>query len=267
MENFITLSSSVFLYRPTSVISSHDEPDLIILVGWMDAKPRHLSKYSAGYMKLYPSAQIIAITTSSIDTAFRTSHANVHRVAPVLELLYNFPPNLKIFVHLFSDGGAFTTGLIARMYKEKMDRQLPMRAMLLDSSPGRVTFRGTTAGFAVALPKNIIVKSAGTFAIVVIWCLYTIGYWLLGKPDLIESSRRHLNDRSFFCLSAPRMYIYSDTDQIVAWQFVEEHAVEAESLGYKVDREKFLGSSHNAHLLMDQDRYWNTVQRLWNTVG
>jgi hypothetical protein len=63
------------------------------------------------------------------------------------------------------------------------------------------------------------------------------------------------------------MYIYSDTDQIVASKFVEEHAVEAELLGYKVDREKFLGSSHNAHLLMDQDRYWNAVQRLWNTVG
>jgi hypothetical protein len=239
MENFTTLSQSVFLYRPTSAKPSHCEPDIIILVGWMDAKPRHLSKYSAGYMKLYPSAQIIAITTSSIDTAFRTSRANVHRVAPVLELLYNFPLNLKIFVHLFSDGGAFTTGLVAGVYKERMDRQLPIAAILLDSSPGRVTYRGTTAGFAVALPKNIIVKGAGMFGIVFFWCLYTIGYWLLGKPDLIESSRRQLNDTSLFCLSAPRMYIYSDADKIVSWKFVEEHAVEAELLGYKVDREIF----------------------------
>jgi hypothetical protein len=267
MENFIALNQSVFLYEPTSLISFDDAPDLIVLVGWMDAKPRNLSKYSAGYMRLYPSAQIIVITTSTLDAAFRTNRANLDRIAPVLELLYRVPSNRKTLIHSFSDGGGWTSCLIAQEYKEKLGRQLPMTALLLDSAPGRATFAATTKGFAIALPKNIVIKGVGTLAIVVFWCLYMLGYWLLGKADLRERTRGDLNDKSLFSLNAPRMYIYSDVDEIVASKLVEEHAMEAEAVGYKVDREKFLGSIHNAHLLKDQNRYWDTVQRLWKVVG
>ena len=48
---------------------------------------------------------------------------------------------------------------------------------------------------------------------------------------------------------------------------VEEHADEAERLGYTVAKEKFLTSGHAAHVIQDPKRYWSLVQTLWGMAS
>src|SRR4051794_13777080 len=79
---------SVYLHDPVSA-KSPDEPDLIVLAGWMGASMRNLSKYANGYEKLYPSARIVVITTSAIDAAFTSDAANRKRLGPVLDIVYD----------------------------------------------------------------------------------------------------------------------------------------------------------------------------------
>ncbi|KAF8863709.1 hypothetical protein BDZ45DRAFT_86431 [Acephala macrosclerotiorum] len=265
LEHFSRLNQAVWYHQPTT--KSSTEPDLVLLVGWMDATPRHMSKYASGYEKLYPSARILIIMTTQIDAAFRTHAANLKRVKPALDVLYALPPDANLLVHFFSNGGAFTMTTMAKTYKEKMGRALLVTAMILDSTPGRATYEATIRAFSVALPKNIILRMLGILFLRVFFFLYKFGYWLQDKMDLVDKARMDLNDKSLFDTDAPRMYIYSVADDMVDWRFVEEHGEEAKSLGYIIDREKFLKSRHAAHLLIDPDRYWAAVQRLWSCVS
>ncbi|CZR66230.1 related to indole-diterpene biosynthesis protein PaxU [Phialocephala subalpina] len=265
LEHFSRLNQAIWYHQPTT--TSTTEPDLVLLVGWMDATPRHMSKYAIGYEKLYPSARILIVTTTQVDAAFRTHAANLKRVKPAVDILYTLPHDTKLLVHFFSNGGAFTTNMMAKAYKEKMGRALPITAMILDSTPGRATYEATIRAFSVALPKNIILRILGILFLRVFFILYKLGYWLQGKMDLVDKARMDLNDKCLFDIDAPRMYIYSVADDMVDWRFVEEHGEEAKSLGYTIDREKFLKSGHAAHLLIDPDRYWETVQRLWSSVS
>ena len=59
---------------------------------------------------------------------------------------------------------------------------------------------------------------------------------LTGTVDVVEEMRLALNDKKLFDLEAPRVYIYSSADDMVEPGDVEEHAGEAERLGYVVAR-------------------------------
>ena len=192
--------------------------------------------------------------------------ANVKRIGPILEVLYKLPPDAKLLLHFFSNGGSFTSILIARKYREKMGKLLPTTVVILDSTPGRVTYEATVRAFAVALPKDPVIKVIGILGIRIFFWLYYFVYLLSRKLDLVAQARKDLNTKTLMDADTPRLYIYSEADDMVAWQFVEEHIEEAKNLGYRVDREKYLESSHCGHMMTDEKRYWTAVQRLWSTV-
>jgi hypothetical protein len=271
LEHFHRLNGSVYIHEPTTTASSPNEPDLILICGWMDARPRHVAKYTAGYEKLYPSARIIAVITTAVDVVFTTTGANVKRVKPVLDIFYTLPPSTKILAHFFSNGGAFTTMLIAKKYLEKTGKSLPITAVILDSTPGRASYEATIQAFSVALPKDLIVKAIVTWILRLCFWIYRFAYFLEGLIgmkevlNLVDKVRIDLNTKSLMDIATPRLYIYSKGDNMVGWQDVEEHIEEAEKLGYVVAKEKFLESGHCAHLLIDPEKYWAAVQRLLNT--
>jgi hypothetical protein len=266
LEHFSRLNHSIWNHQPTSRTPSND-PDFVLIVPWMDAQPRHIAKYTAGYEMLYPSAQILAITTSSYDVAFNTTAANINRISPALEILYALPPNTKLLLHFFSNGGGFTTMLLAKCYKKKMEKPLPVAATVFDSTPGRDKWPESVRAIAVGLPKNIVLRTIGTLILHLMYAFYVFGYLLTGQEDLVEQTRRALNDKSLFDLDAPRVYIYSVADDMVDWRDVEEHGEEAMKLGYTVNREKYLAGGHAGHLIEDPKRYWSIVQELWGMVS
>ena len=71
-----------------------------------------------------------------------------------------------------------------------------------------------------------------------------------------------LNDSSLFPAPTTRLYLYSKGDDLVLWQDVESHAAVAKQKGYDVRTELFDGSQHVGHVMLDRDRYWNTVKRV-----
>ena len=267
-KGFTSLNSSVYTLDPTSSSpSTPRDPSVILLVTWMNASPRNIYKYTAGYRRLYPSARILVVKTSTIDAAFSTKRANVARITPALEILYTLPSDTKLLLHFFSNGGSFTSALIAKQYHAKMGRPLPALAMIMDSCPGKAELASTVAAFAVALPKFFLLRWLGITLLRIVFGLYMLYYRLLRKPDLIEQARQDLNSKSNFDTETPRLYIYSVKDDLVEWRFVEEHAEAAKKLGYSVDMEKFQDTGHAAHIVGDAERYWSAVQRIWNTVS
>lgn len=130
MERSLRLNRAVHLLEPTQNTKSQDEPDVILLVGWMQASTRHLAKYTSAYEKLYPSARILAVETVAADF-FHSQSADLKRIAPVLEILYGLPSDAKLLLHFFSNGGAWTTANIARAYQKRTGRPLPATALIL----------------------------------------------------------------------------------------------------------------------------------------
>jgi len=155
---------------------------------------------------------------------------------------------------------------MAREYQKKMGKPLPVTAMILDSTPGKATYAATIRAFAVGLPKNIFLRMFGLLLLRVLFVAFVLSHTLTGTDNMVDRIRKELNDKRLFDEKAPRMYIYSEGDDMVDWRFVEEHAAEAKQIGYKVDMEEFGTSGHAAHVLLDAGRYWGTVQRLWAMV-
>ncbi|KAH6681671.1 hypothetical protein B0J14DRAFT_220428 [Halenospora varia] len=270
LEHFSRLNPAVFLHEPatTSNASSTHSPDLILIAGWMDATPRPLSKYAAQYEKLYPSARIIVILTSAVDSALRTASTNFNRVKPVLDILYALPADGKLLLHFFSNGGTYTSTMIARHYREKMGKPLPVTAMVLDSCPGHATYEATYQAFTVGLPKSFIGQTIGALFFRLALFLYFGGYMVMGIENAVERARREANDKTLLDIDAPRIYVYSVADKFVTWQDVEKHAKEAKEIGYTVEAmEKYEDTPHAGHMISDEKRYWAAVQKLWSTVS
>ena len=265
LGHFSRLNPAVYIHQPASKTSSSG-PDLVLVAGWMNASIRNIAKYAAGYEKLYPSATILVIMSSSTDLLFRSKTANLNRVAPVLEVLYALPPDARFLVHAFSNGGAITSLLIAEQYLAKTGRQLPVTAMILDSSPGKMSFQATVRSFAVGPSKFFILRWLIVAMISFGYWIVKLLYWTRLQSDRLRKMREDLNSLRLFRLEAPRLYIYSLTDYIVTWQEIEEHIGDAHKSGYKVDTEKFSDTSHAGHLIGNDERYWGCVKRLWGTT-
>ena len=266
LGHFSRLNPAVYIYQPKSAPPSKD-PNLVLLAGWMDASIRNVAKYTAGYEKLYPSTTVIVIMTSSTDIVFRSNTANLNRVAPVLEILYTLPRDARFLVHSFSNGGALTLSLIAREFRAKSRRQLPMTALILDSSPGKVSYQGTIRAFGVGLPKFFVLRWLILSAISLSFWILKFLYWISARVDVLTKMREELNTSTLFRVEVPRLYVYSIKDYVVGWQEIEEHIDDAKRLGYKVDTEKFLDTGHAGHLIGHDERYWRCVKRLWDTAN
>lgn len=263
LAHFTTLNPSVYLHRPPPTSSPSKDPDLVLLLGWMSATPRHLSKYTAAYEKLYPSSTILAVTTMVVDAVFSTTQTNLKRIDPVLEVLYSLPPDAKVLLHFFSNGGLFTAVMILNKYREKTGKALNIKAMVLDSTPGRATYTRTIRAMAVSLPKNRFVYLLGEAILGVLFFFYRFSYFLRKRNDFVEEGRQATNDKRVVG-EGRRLYVYSKEDDMVDWKAVEDHAREAKERGFGVRLEMFKGSGHAAHMLIDGKRYWGSVEKLWS---
>ncbi|KAH8815813.1 hypothetical protein F5884DRAFT_194989 [Xylogone sp. PMI_703] len=274
LANFIQLNPSVFIspkpeadkQQQLGTSSSSSPPDVILLIAWLNALPRHISKYAAVYTKLYPNARIIAITTDTLNSIFHSQAVNLHRVAPVLDILYNLPPDARILVHSFSNGGGTTLCLLAGAYLTKTGKPLPMTALVLDSAPGRARYAASVRAFTVGLPKNVIVKFLGELFFRVLFGVMILYFSVFGGENPIEWLRRRLNERELFDVEAPRLYVYGDRDVMVDWRDVEDHVADARGKGYVVENLRLEGSGHVSHLVTHEEEYVATVQRLWDSV-
>lgn len=74
-------------------------------------------------------------------------------------------------------------------------------------------------------------------------------------------ARAALNDSSLISKECRRCYVYSKTDDLIPWKDVEGHADDAEERGWIVEKERFEGSEHVAHMRLDPQRYWKIVAR------
>ncbi|KAI9931500.1 hypothetical protein ASPWEDRAFT_25626 [Aspergillus wentii DTO 134E9] len=265
---FTKLSSSIYLQEPVNENGcAGNYPKTIVLAFWMNAPPRALAKYIVEYKRLAPSSRIIFLLSSSNDFALRaTKKAQQARVAPAVEAIQAYStPEDPVFLHIFSNGGLSTTTNLLAAYRKATGNPLCVSSMVLDSAPGTATISSAVKAFSFALPKTWILRVFGKMLLYVSLFLGLLLQKLTRRLDAITLARRAINDKRLINGhgskgSFQRCYIYSDIDELVDWKDVEDHALEAESKGWVVHREKFQGSPHVSHMRSDPARYWDIVR-------
>lgn len=141
-------------------------------------------------------------------------------------------------------------------------------ALILDSVPGDDGLSSSISSMALANPILHLLSIA---PIAFIYAIYSAVNSLGGHPPIFDELRSTLNapillpsvQDSRSPAAVPRLYIYSDSDKIIAASKVVAHLEVAVSKGYDVTVEKFQNTAHVSHARSDPDRYWSAVNRLW----
>lgn len=272
LAHFTKLGPSVYIQDPKDTTTQDGLP-VIFIAFWMNAPPRALAKYVVEYRRLVPSARIIFIRSSSNDFFFRsTASAQQARVAPaVAALRASVTPENPVFMHLFSNGGLFSTAHMLKAYRQALGKPLPISSMIIDSAPGTASTSAAMKAFSFALPKLWILRLIGKSALWITLVLIKIYQTITRSPDAVSLARKAINDKSLVQAAnakgvLTRCYIYSDSDDLVDWRDVEKHASESEVSGWVVHREKFQGTPHVGHMRAQPERYWSIVKEYLGPV-
>lgn len=268
---FTRLSSVAFLYQPpkteygtaNGTTTSGPAPDLILFPSWMDAQPRHISKYLAEYQTLYPHSAILTINFS-IKHSLRLFKSNqIKWYGPVVDYLVSLPKSSTILLHQVSNGGSFCIVAVASLYRERTGQALPLTAQVLDSTPGQPSFLSDIDAVVVGFPPNALIRAIGWALIFTLSALSYLFLFVMRREHMVVIVRKQLNNTEIL-RKAPRAYIYSKEDTMVAMTAVKRHVEESRALGWKVRDEEFKGSKHVAHMMLDRERYWEIVKAVWS---
>ncbi|KAL3446015.1 hypothetical protein BJX65DRAFT_319112 [Aspergillus insuetus] len=278
MENPIgpcePIAENIYLYTP------HTPPTaLIILCTWLGgASPRRIAKYTAGYARLFPTALILLITTTIAEITVKSFAVVKERLAPARDVISQFlnangeggDTSTPVLLQIFSHGGSNIGTQLMRSIREdclaKHDRFISaLRLVIFDCCPGDSAFIRQYNAAAVSLPpaktypiRNLLGKALLYPSIGLLSVLQAAGV----MSD-VEGLRTELNEPSLFGSLARRLYVYSVEDEMVRWEDVERHMEEGRGCGYLVHGEKFERGAHCALVMLDEERYWGSVQRAW----
>ncbi|KAI1773169.1 hypothetical protein F4818DRAFT_423439 [Hypoxylon cercidicola] len=272
------LDPLVSLYRPSEASNSgssrdaDQEPRLIIIASWTDAKDVHIAKYIVKYQALYPATQILLLKSIMINTV-RPSliGPSMKHAASVVRTAFQTPMSSSsphLLIHMFSNGGSSS---IANLYEQYAamagpddDKRLPPHVTVFDSCPGVYSIPRAVAFFNIGLSSfQQLIAAPILYAWAAVWSA-CIALGLL--PDSLGDWGKAHNDTGNTA-EVRRVYIYSPSDALVDYKTIEAHAAEAKSKGFSVALERYEGSAHVAHLRKDESRYWEIVRRIMEGPG
>jgi hypothetical protein len=233
-----------------------------LFLSWGDANARHIEKYTNLYSEIYPEAKIIVVKTVIADFFWRPEQTQTKMVEPVVKMLGEEADD-TLLVHVMSNAGSKRWCTINKSYFESTGRSLSNAVTILDSAPGRSQFKQTWAALARSLPKAYVPRLALGAVLGFVLCIMQASKRIFPAIDVWETSRVLMNEPAGTVKGARRCYIYSEEDDVIGWEDVEEHAREAQRNGWDVEFVKFRGSTHVGHFQKDPEKYRETIEKAW----
>ncbi|KAJ7444294.1 hypothetical protein FB451DRAFT_76333 [Mycena latifolia] len=247
-----------------------DDPQLILIFGWLGATLPHLMKYAATYSKAYPAAAQVVVLSDVVAAITGSRETNINRQRPIVEklvqlgLLNETPP--RLLLHVFSGGGASQLLWLALALKAVPPNHARKSAtcLILDSTPGSFHHADLQRVLTVSLKglaRYFMLGAASVLSLVL-----KARSVISGHPLVHNFIRDGLNNPKLLPWmdeTVPRLYLYSDADQQSPVGAVQEHIAAAKKLGFNVREELFLGSPHVQHSKRDPIRYWGAVHSRW----
>ncbi|RFU26948.1 hypothetical protein B7463_g9385, partial [Scytalidium lignicola] len=279
---FTALSDQIYildrLEENISGVGTND-PRIVIIYGWGDAQPKHLTKYIDGFQKLFPQAKIIVVLSPILKALTQTLDQRVQNMRPIITAAFPSDSSKStdqdsILIHAMSNTGGINFAATLEAYRRAFNKPLPHTLLSLDSTPGGVNYSlanirrfsyAMALGVAAWFPWPFAVTQAMS-AVLLVWIRGLEK--LLGRESAPLFSVNAINNELLQSKSASRLHLYSKEDKIIWWEDLEAHAAGATRKGYVVDCVLFEGSGHVGHMRMWPDKYWGSILRAWrDTTG
>ncbi|KAI0200824.1 hypothetical protein F4808DRAFT_460337 [Astrocystis sublimbata] len=267
IRNEGTSSSAENVKRKTTAA----DPTTILVYGWGDGSPKHVSKYSEGYHALFPSARIVVIINPIFAAATQTLPKRTEAMNPVIDACFpTKDDNERVIMHIMSNTGGIYAAATLNAYRERHgeDAVLPHHLCVSDSTPGGLNFGSEiwrwSRAMAMGVPKWIPLPFKFTQALCAAF-LSMANYLALalGIEPAGPQSARIFVEHAYATPRALRLFCYSKEDDLIHWEDLEEHANIAQGKGYQTVLEEFKGSPHVGHMRMHPEQYWSTILRCW----
>jgi hypothetical protein len=102
-----------------------------------------------------------------------------------------------------------------------------------------------------------------SFVFGTILCVIQLKDFVTPGLDILDTVREQMNSSKGTVKGSRRCYIYSDADDIIGTEDVEEHAKDAQQKGWAVELVKFQGSTHVGHYKQNPETYLAAIRRTW----
>ncbi|KAI2616776.1 DUF829-domain-containing protein [Hypoxylon sp. NC1633] len=251
--------------------SSDKQPTTILIFGWGDGVPKNVAKYVDGYHKLFPTARILMVISSTFGAIYESLEQRTKAMMPIIDTVFpTLDTSERVILHIMSNtGGIYAAAALNAFHRRHgTDKPLPHHLCVCDSTPGGLVFstevkrwaRAMTLGTAKWFPWPFVVteKMWWTF----LYMLYLIEK-VIGREFSGSYSTRVFLDHATATPRAPRLYAYSKTDDLIWWEDVEANAARAKNKGYATIMEMFDSSPHVGHMRLHPDKYWGAIRRCW----
>ncbi|KAF7308119.1 hypothetical protein HMN09_00659400 [Mycena chlorophos] len=284
------LNSSVFVGNSDAGPAfGDDSPSLVLLFGYLDAKTADLQPYVDGLHTAFPTAEIVLV--KSFSDFFYTSNKTLEaRLAPVVDILKAHTETNTtsggILVHILANGGGFTYMTLHNLLSTHLLEEpipvptshKPPTALILDSAPGH---DGPSSARAFLAPATGVKHIVAAPLISVGYGAFSLANAALGHKDVFAELRTTLLSPALLPgfvtvdlhpelgpKTTPRLYLYSNADEIVDPAWIAKHAEEARERGFNVRVDVFEDAPHVGSAGRYPERYWASVKGFWTkTVG
>jgi len=237
-------------------------PQTILFLSWGDASARYIEKYTNLYTEIYPNARIIIVKTGMAEFFWRPESTQLKLAEPVVKMLSEEADD-TLLIHVMSNAGSKQWCTINKSYFESTGRTLSNAVTILDSAPGRSQFKQTWAALTRSLPKAYVPRLALGTILGFVLCVMQASKFIFPAIDVWETSRVKMNEPEGTVKGARRCYIYSEEDDVIGWEDVENHARDAQQKGWEVELVKFQGSTHVGHFKQNPEKYRETIEKTW----
>ena len=261
--------------------SSAKSKTVVVLLGWLGSKQKHLRKYAEWYTSkgfhvitfTFPMAEVLGYQPGG--KAEQNVHMLVNHLADWLE-----EENEKNLVfHTFSNTGWLTYGVILEHFqKQDVSLMERIKCCIVDSAPvANLDPEVWASGFSAAfLKKNSVatkgcvssdesgikvgLKPAPTEAALLLILKKTFGVVLH-----LPSVNRRLSDVLVMLSTkqpdCPQLYMYSSADRVIPADSVESFVVAQQKAGHDVRACNFVSSPHVDHFRTNPKLYTSQLSQ------
>ncbi|KAH6994353.1 hypothetical protein EDB82DRAFT_501516 [Fusarium venenatum] len=255
-------SPFVLCYCPKESASAtnSDDPSLIIILSWSNAREIHIAKYISEYRAIYPASAILLFRSSPMLFLELKRRRPLFKAAlPILTSLSSSEGTKPQFLlHIFSNGGVGSAVTLWELWESALgDKPVPQHAVVMDSCPGYFHWKRDHHVISLDFPRFMSPLIWAIIAVGWVYCMLILG----GIPH--RPNAKALNTSQRISRETMRAYLYGDADLPVSFEDIESHALEVKANGANVRTELFKGGTHVAHVRVDADRYWKIVRETW----
>jgi hypothetical protein len=270
---FTKLGPASYLYTPptSSKPLFPTDPTTIVVLPWMGVSMRSRALNAAFHKHhaLYPAARIVVALSDPMWYITTPVSTRRNLVSPAVTAIEADPAahdqRNRVLVHLFSNGGTTAFMELCVVYKARFNRRLSIKALALDSAPGKADWPRGWRAMKVGLPKGILWFPAALLMGIVF--LFTwIWVRVLKLSNLVDEARHCLSEFDVMDRTSKRLYLYGTKDKLIDPRIVEMEVRKARDLGLEVSIYKNERDPHVQYMIHDGERYWKAIEALWDST-